>query len=209
MCFNAKVSISIFLISLLVLLSVFYKVYFLKGNVGSVNYDNIIVFTAFILSIIVIQFIEYKLWNSQDNISDNMFWSKIAFVIILLQPLMSLLRTNDKTIRNKLIIAYILFVILTFLLLLPSRVFQSYKGEDGHLNWKWLELKGIQYTFMIGWMLLFFSSDYFNGTLTSSIPAILAMLILFYYYIGSWASLWCLVANIISIYYLYLLITGK
>lgn len=205
MCWSPTVSINTFLISIIATSAVFYSAYFLDKPVDGVNAKNVMPFTFFMLSFVTIQLFEYNLWNNLDNPNENQFWSMLAFFLIFIQPFASINRMERSVEKTRLLIYYMIFFLAVILFLLPSRVFETHKGFDGHLHWTWLDLKGAEYIFLFAWIALFFTPYYYieSSRLAGILGAVTLIFSIYYYSIGgSWGSMWCWIANIISIYYI-------
>lgn len=129
----------------------------------------------------------------------------IALILILSQPLFSLLPGNA---GNKLIITYLAIVV--FLLIYNPIIFTT-DINGTHLRWNWLKLNGVEYTFLIVWMIALFYGMYLkdirihnkiNILKHSFVFFILIFSVYMYSKTDTWGSLWCFWINIMSIYLL-------
>lgn len=190
MCWNASVSLNTYLFS------TFACLFALLNNVITIPQ------LFFLQSFMLIQLVEYFVWWSPPP-SAHVMLSQLALLLILLQPLAGFM-CLDEPVRHyalPLSIAYIAFLALIFTAIKPwSHItFKMTPSSNGHLAWHWLEFP----PFIIGIWLLFLLSRYIlNGAwLMSSIVAILAGITYALFSASkTWGSLWCWIANSISIF---------
>ena len=87
MCWNKDVSLNTFLFSGFVLLLIYYNNTYTKYKVA--EFDRIWVY-VFFSSFILMQLIEYFVWKNINNAFYNSFYSVLAVLLILFQPIASL-----------------------------------------------------------------------------------------------------------------------
>ncbi len=200
MCWNAEVSIQTFTFAVLS---------FIIGYSYGFPIKKLIFFMVFSS----MQLIEYFLWKNINNKKSNELFSKLGFLVILLEPLSSLnLIENNIILRNNLIYFY-LFITILFLIFYYKKInFSTTIGKKGFLNWHWLEAFNTpSILYFLLWSILFFiglllSKDYFIfifGLLT---------------YIYSWynykkhdtfGTYWCSIVNILWLYVIFWVIYHK
>lgn len=187
MCWNASVSINTFLFST-------FAVILAVGN-------NVLspVQALFYMSFISMQFIEYLIWSKTFS---NRNLSMISLLLIVSQPIFSLLCIKDKNLLFPLLIGYSLFVV--YILSRWNTIdFRTIKSSNGHLSWKWLDFPVIG---ILIWMFFFFISFIINKTylyLISGLIIVIACYVLFHE-TQTWGSLWCWISNAVAIILLYL-----
>jgi len=91
------------------------------------------------------QFVEYNLWNNLSDKADNEFWSKVGYVLILLEPLFAINIVTNLSLRAALAALYIVFLGVTN----HKRDFNTTVGSNGHLAWNWLQFP---VTFWVVWI---------------------------------------------------------
>jgi hypothetical protein len=207
MCFDKQVSINTFILGIFALIM-------LKLNentpYGMKGYKNEVYAYLFLLSIISMQLIEYMIWSNLDNKKLNTIFSMIALILIFSQPLFSLLSGNA---GNKIIITYLAMIVAILLYkTLYNPIIFTTDVNGTHLRWNWLKLNGVEYTFLILWMLALFYGMYLrdiriNNKINILNHGFVILILIFSVYMYSktdtWGSLWCFWINIISIYILF------
>lgn len=184
MCWNADISLNTFLFSL-------FALFF-----GLVNKRFSFLMGLFFLSFISMQLLEYFIWKGYDN----KLFSEIGLLLVLTQPLFSIISLiKDKKVVTISLIAYILFIIGIFILY-PWKLidFSSVKAKNGHLAWNWLNFHPIVY---IIWALFLLFPFIYNKQWVSLVLwlIIIGVIYLLYKKTNTWGSLFCYIANIISI----------
>jgi hypothetical protein len=185
MCWNSKVSLNTFLFSL-------FGISFAYFN----NVIDIYVY-LFLLSFISMQLVEYFTWKNINNKKMNTFLSQIGlFLIFILIPLFIFSRkiTNKlKTILIGLYICFSIFCILNFKI-----DFSMNKAINGHLAWNWLKFPFI---IMCIWLSFLFGLILYQGRYIEFIVYLLIFSTIYYtqYKYDTWGSLWCWIANILSL----------
>lgn len=193
MCWNASVSLNTFLFSLFtIVLAVF-------NNVLSIP------LAAYYLSFVSMQLVEYFLWKNIDKIEYNTLWSKIALVVIILQPIMTILCIGySDPIMWLMLTLYLLFILYVATVVKPFHTidFSSERAENGHLRWNWLKFPLWVLVIWVGFV--FFENIYHHRWL-DAFWKICVVAIIYYTYIqsGTWGSMWCWIANAIAIYLLW------
>jgi hypothetical protein len=189
MCWNETVSINTFL------LSTFSVLLALGNNIISPTH------ALFYMSFMIMQFIEFLIWRKSFS---NKTLSMIALIIILTQPIFSLLIIENYNYRINLLISYIIFIFLLLTIIKPWNAidFRSIKALNGHLAWKWLNFP---FYVIVIWMFFFFIGFVLNKRLITG-SLVLSMVIISYllfYKTETWGSIWCHMSNIIAIVLIY------
>ena len=198
MCWNKDISINTFCFSFFVLLLILYNNTYTQYKIQF--FSNIWVY-LFFCSFIFIQLIEYFIWSNISNKRYNSLFSTIAILLILIQPLASLmLIEGDNTVRRNMILLYISLAI-------PFTIYQLYVQQIystisvmGHLQWNSL-LSNNMWLFFI-WLFFFLFSFIYNRNFIGFATAIILLLIIVYnfYYDQSICSMWCWIANSIMLF---------
>jgi hypothetical protein len=181
MCWNKEVSLNTFIFSSFVL------------------FNNIWVILFFI-SFILMQLIEFMIWKNIDNKIENEFYSKIALLLLFLQPVASLMTLKDNVIRFNMILVYLSLASLSIFKFINKDV-KSVVSEYGHLKWNFLTKNNDFYIFMC-WLVFFLFSFFYNRTYPGLIFGLIMLLLVYYNYSndGTVGSMWCWVVNSVMIY---------
>ena len=190
MCWNASVSLNTYIFGLFASLFSYYN--------GVGNILSVILYQSFI----IIQLIEYFIWTKTFS---NKLLSQIALFVILCQPIFNIIKieTYPKAIPY-LLVAYLIFIIILYTLIIPIDTinFSTVPSKNGHLSWKWLNwnlyIIFIWYAFLsIRWI---FDREYLTLIL---ITTLLIITLIIYKETNTFGSMWCWVANVLSIYLIF------
>lgn len=203
MCWNEDVSLNTFLFSSFVLLLIIYNNLFTKYKIQELNNPFIYLLIA---SFVFIQLIEFFIWkNINDKFYNNIF-SIMATLLILLQPVASILILSNIQLRNKLLFFYLLLAIPFLIYKFSTRYIHSVISKSGHLDWKFVETTPI---ILIIWLFFFLFSIIYEKKWVGIIFAIVTLIITFINYRNDSAvigSMWCWIVNSIMIYYAFYLL---
>ena len=187
MCWNQTISLNTFLFTL-------FGINFAYLNNVITTYDYV-----FYLSFSSIQLLEYFTWGNLNDKKMNRFLSQIGMFLIFIQPILFILslskvESNIKTLVITLYMTFFLFCILYF----PID-FSMAKAPNGHLSWNWLNYPPLIvfiYVFFY-YILLLYAKRY----VTFIFYVMLFIAVYYTYYkTNTWGSLWCWIANILTIY---------
>jgi hypothetical protein len=149
------------------------------------------------------QLVEYFLWKNLNNKRGNEFWSKVGFLLIALQPVVSLLATEDQTTRNVGLGLYILGAVFLLTVVKPLGTidFSSHRAPNGHLAWNWIDFpKLVLLAYVVfQFISLFFNKRYLRFGLQMTT---VALIYLTYIQSGTWGSMWCWISNGVGLYLL-------
>jgi hypothetical protein len=150
------------------------------------------------MSFISMQLLEFFAWRNLGNKETISFLSKIGLGLILSQPL---LVHMDRLKTNIIPLAYIVGVLLFFTS--HTTTFSMHKAANGHLAWNWLSTSPV---FIGAWLMFFLLPFlYTKEYLFFFIITFTVIISLYTYYKdNTWGSMWCWIANMYSIYLLYL-----
>lgn len=203
MCWNSEVSMNTFAFSMFVLILMIYNNNYTKYKMPGIGFHEYI----FCFSFIIMQLNEFFLWKTVNNAFYNQLFSITGAMILLLQPIASIyLIQNNVTLRNNLLVAYLLGAIPYLMYRLISFKMHTTISPLKHLDWHYFALPpfllAIWFFFLMSgvlhkknWILLFFG--------------LFTILVSYYCYNkdGTVSSMWCWSLNSVMIYYaVYLLL---
>ena len=200
MCWNQYISLNTFMFSIFVLLLIAYNNKYTQYKTPFFN-NKFVYF--FFLSFITMQLIEFFIWRNIDNKKINNLLSILGALLLLIQPIASLLMLKDESLKYKLITLY---SIVAF----PFFIYQNYDhkmttvvSKLGHLNWKWNYLTGYNQILYLLWFIALYFSLIVNKNYEALIYVTILLAITYYSFLqdGSEGSLWCWSINSIMIYY--------
>ena len=208
MCWNEEVSLNTFVFSAGTLAFVLYNNYYTQYKIKI--FDNIFLI-LFIVLVISVQLVEFFLWMSLKNKdkSMNRIWSIIGYIVIFLQPIVTVMWITNNNVRNILLSLYLTIYGLSWIFK-PIR-FEAVKHKSGHLLWLFTQYdKKMEFKNLIGfarsiiWALSFFTGFYYLLPLPIFIIGMFITLSIVSYsiYSHNWEifnSNWCWLANGISL----------
>jgi hypothetical protein len=205
MCWNADVSLNTFLFSVFVLVLIFYNNTFTKYKMQ--EFDNKWMY-IFLASIIFMQLIEFFIWRYIDNKFYNNLFSVIAMLLILVQPITSIMLLTNIQLRNILLASYSLLAVpFTIYNLLMVHSYSDV-SKSGHLIWNFFgKVSGNPIIYFI-WLCFFFFSFLYEKMWPGLIFGIFTLVVsvINYKNDNSMWSMWCWVVNSVMIYYAFYLL---
>ncbi len=186
MCWNSTVSLNTFLFSL-------FGAFFAYFN-NVINKFELLSFMSFIL----IQLVEYFTWINLDNKKTNRLLSQIAFFLIIIQIPLFILTNNKITNKYKLLIISIYALIFIFFISSFTIDYSMNKAPNGHLAWNWLKIPTI---ISLLWLAFLFGILFTEGNYIKFMIYFIIVISIYYTYYKSktWGSLFCWIANILSL----------
>lgn len=184
MCWSAAVSINTYLLSTFACALAYFN------NIISIPH------VLFLQSFILMQLLEYFVWI---NMFNNEILSKLALILILSQPIFSLLLLKRKEYLLPLIIGYLIFILVVLVYKpLSTITFKMAKAQNGHLAWYWLDYPLVFIIIWLGFLTirLLINKDYWVF-LFMVITALLFYI--WYNKTKTWGSLWCWIANLVGL----------
>ena len=100
MCWNEHVSLNTFIFSIFVLLLIAYNNKYTQYKIEMFNNKFVYIFFA---SFITMQLIEFFLWRNLNNPRLNNLFSIMGSLLLIIQPIASLLILKDDNLKYKLI----------------------------------------------------------------------------------------------------------
>jgi len=202
MCWNESVSLNTFLFSSFVLILIICNNLYTKYKIQELNNTFIYLFIA---SFIFMQLIEFFIWKNISNKFYNNIFSIAATMLVIIQPVVSIMILSNIQLRNTLLILYLSLAIPYSIYKFSTKNIHSVISERGHLRWKFFEITPIIW---FVWFLFFTFSFIYEKKWFGLIFGIVALLITFINYKSDhtmW-SMWCWSVNSIMIYYAFYLL---
>ncbi len=203
MCWNQHVSLNTFLFSCFVFLLIIYNNAFTQYKIKHLNNPWMYLFFA---SFIFMQLIEFFIWRNIDNNFYNNIFSTMAALLIILQPVASLMLLSNISLRNTLLSVYIATAAPYFIYKVITQTMHSTVSKRGHLNWLFFNQDPVIF---IIWLFFFLFSLFYERKWSGFLFGFLSMCIFYYNYASDQTagSMWCWVVNSVMIYFAaYLLI---
>jgi len=203
MCWNAEVSLNTFAFSSFVLLGIMYNNAYTQYKIKEFN--NIWLY-FFMSSFILIQLIEFFIWRNLNNKFYNNLFSIIATLLLIIQPVISLMILTNKKLRNVLLVAYLLFAI-------PYSMYNFYINNNihstisnsGHLRWNFFKVTPI---IAILWIFFFLFSFVYEKRWYGAGFGFITLFISYFNYRNdhTMGSMWCWVVNSVMLFYAFYLL---
>jgi len=150
MCWNENVSLNTFLFSGFVLALIIYNNSFTKYKIHELNNKWVYLFIA---SFVFMQLIEFFIWRNINNKFYNNIFSIFAVLLLIIQPIASIMIITNIQLRNLLLISYLLLVIPFSIYKFSTNHIHSVVSEGGHLIWNFFNIPPILW---IVWLFFFF-----------------------------------------------------
>ena len=202
MCWNEHVSLNTFLFSSFVLLLIIYNNLFTKYKIQELNNTFVYIFIA---SVIFMQLIEFFIWKNINNKFYNNMFSIMATLLLLLQPIASIMILSNIQLRNMLLIFYLSLAIPYSIYNFSTKNIHCVISDSGHLRWKFFDTNPIIW---FVWLFFFVFSFIYEKRWFGIIFSMVVLVITFINYKGDhtmW-SMWCWSVNSIMIYYSFYLL---
>ncbi len=200
MCWNQYVSLNTFIFSTFILLLIVYNNKYSPYKIEVL--DNVYAY-FFLMSFITMQLIEFFLWRNLSNKDLNRLFSILGALLLMLQPVASLMLLNNIDLRNKMLALYSIPAFSYFIYQISIKDFLTSVSKTGHLKWDWIDLKANKQIFFISWLFFLFFSLFYNKHYIGLAYTIALLIITLYSYKKdeSFGSLWCWSINSLMIYY--------
>jgi len=197
MCWNEHVSLNTFLFSGFVLGLIIYNNAYTKYKIQELN--NIWAY-LFFASFIFMQLIEFFIWRNINNSFYNNVFSIIAVLLLIIQPVISLMNIANISLRNGLLLLYILLAVPYSIYKFTTQHIYSMKSEKGHLRWVFFDST---LPLWVIWLFFFFFSFIYQQQWYGLVFGLIALVVAFLNYktdhtIG---SVWCWSVNSAMIYF--------
>jgi hypothetical protein len=203
MCWNKDVSLNTFLFSFFVMILIIYNNAYTPYKLPDFYNIGLIVF---MFSFIFMQLIEYFIWININNKWYNHFFTLLALLLVLFQPIASNMIITNYYIRNIMIALYLLLMIPFATIQFTKKNIYSNISKMGHLQWNMIlgdgnSLIDKMYTFL--WLFFFLSPFLIQRTFFSFLFGLSTFFVISYFYLKdkTVGSMWCWIVNICMIYY--------
>lgn len=200
MCWNQYISLNTFVFSTFVLLLIAYNNKYTPYKIQELN--NIFIY-IFFMSFIAMQLIEFFIWRNINDVDMNRKLSILGALLLVIQPMASLLLLKDDFTKKTMLAAYSIPAIAFFVYKLYTQEFNTTVTKTGHLKWNWINLDKNKILGLVWFFFLYFSI--FTNTQNYEAGFITIFLLVFSYYSynkeGSYGSLWCWSINSLMIFY--------
>ena len=200
MCWNKHISLNTFTFSTFVLLLIMYNNKYTPYKIPELN--NAFAYT-FLMSFIAMQLVEFFIWSNLNNHDVNHLLSVAGSILLLIQPIASLMLVSNFSTRKALLAAYTVPTTIYFIYKLNTQPkFNTMVTPTGHLRWNWIQEPN-PLLFAI-WFFFLYYSIFSNKQYHVAGLITLALLSISYYSYskeGSYGSLWCWSINSLMIYY--------
>jgi hypothetical protein len=149
------------------------------------------------------QLLEYFAWKHLNNNKINRFLSQLGLFLIIIQPILNILIPDNLKFNTKasLLTLYVMFLgcILIYSNGLTNIDFSMEKAPNGHLAWNWLKFPPLAIFMWLAFLLviLLLIKKYFLFVMH-----LIVFLAIYYTYYktNTWGSLWCWIANIMTVF---------
>ena len=203
MCYNETISLNTFVFSMTVMAFIYYNNQYTQYKVK--DFQNKYVYLFFI-SIVSMQLVEYFLWKSikTGNVRMNEIASTFGWIVIrILHPVSFISLLDNTSLRNLLVVSYLIGLFIFTMFRTPIHFFTSVK--DGHLFWNWLcggKIECLVYGLVYFAFLIpaFMKMPWLMGI------AFVYFIYLYFYRNNNWTSMWCWSINLTFIYYLIMIL---
>lgn len=202
MCWNKDVSLNTFCFGSFVLCLIIYNNAYTQYKIDDLN--NVYRY-IFFMSFILMQLIEYFIWINIKNPLYNSIFTALATLLLIFQPIASIMLISDNTVKKMLLQSYLLFIVPLTIYKFDIQILNSSVSKLNHLRWNAMFSYNYFYD-IIGFIiwLFFFLFPLFYERLTFALMFGLLTLMLVtynYYKDDTIGSMWCWIVNTIMIYY--------
>jgi len=133
----------------------------------------------------------------------NKIFSILGSLLLLLQPVASLMMLKNISLRINMLMAYCIPFFSYFIYKISSKDFKTVVAKNGHLKWEWADFDGSKNILLIFWLFFLFFGLFINELYLGSSYAIVLLILSLYSYnsSGTFGSLWCWSINSLMLYY--------
>ena len=187
MCWSERVSLNTYIVA------VFGTVFALMNGMPI----NIVVWLH-IFSLM--QLVEYFIWKNLHDPYWNQFFSSMGLLLLVIEPIASMFLMEAGTLRNGVMLAYVLFLLLVLYLYYPWKP-HTKVGSNGHLQWFWQNMN-MPFIFNLIWVSFFLLPIFLAKHYVLGMVGVVTVIItiLTYNKAGTWGSMWCWIANTIWLF---------
>jgi hypothetical protein len=159
----------------------------------------------FITAVILVQLVEFFIWRNINNKYYNNVFSILAVLLLIIQPILSVMILTNIELRNILLISYSLLVIPYSIYKFSTKNIHSVISKNGHLRW---EFFGVSPIILSVWFFFLLFSPIYEKKWMGLIFSLVVLVISIYNYTkeNTMGSMWCWGVNSIMIYYAFYLL---
>lgn len=194
MCWNQYVSLNTFTFSMFVLgLMIYNDLY----SPYKLNFTNSVYLYFFIVSFASMQLVEYFIWKNINNKESVQFYSICGQLVVLLQPIASLLLLKQELLKWVMLLVY--SVPTSYLFVTSNKNYKT-TVRNGHLKWNWMPTNTMM---ELAWLFFLLFSFVVNGHYNYLIGTFILLIITYWSYNknGTAGSLWCWSINLFMLYF--------
>jgi hypothetical protein len=151
------------------------------------------------------QLIEFFIWKNINNKFYNNIFSICGALLLIIQPIISIMIISNIKVRNLLLLFYLLLAVPYSIYKFFTKHIHTVISENGHLNWKFFEITPLIWS---GWLFFFLFSFVYEKKYFGLIFGLITLFISFINYKNDHTvdSMWCWSVNSIMIYYAFYLL---
>lgn len=202
MCWNKEVSLNTFIFSSFILGLIIYNNNYTQYKIKELN--NFWVYIFFI-SFILMQLIEYFIWANINIPTLNNFFTILATLLLLLQPIATNLLITNKKVQQSMLFIYLLLMVPFVSYRFMTRKIHSTVSKLGHLKWNMLidNKNPLDAIAMLFWFIFFLFPLFYEKKIYGFLFGLITLLIIGYNYYKdkTIGSMWCWVVNSVMLYY--------
>jgi hypothetical protein len=172
------------------------------------EFNNIYVY-LFFLSFMSMQLVEFFIWRNFNDKSLNKLFSIIGMLLVVVQPIISLMMINNNVLKYKLLTVYIICAALFVGYKIKNFEIITTISKNGHLKWGWFHFSKYENVIVYGlWLLSLIYAPLMYKQYTMLLYTLILFIITVYSFHkeGSDGSLWCWSINSIMFYYAFRLL---
>lgn len=205
MCWNKEVSLNTFIFGTVSLLFIYYNNIYTQYKLK--EFINIWIY-LFLFSGICMQLLEYYIWDNIKDTNINKKLSILSFILILIQPFLSIMTIEINNNRNTLLTWYLIFVLtILSIYIFTNQNMSTSIAKNGHLKWNWLpETENIPFVILWSFYVFFLLYPlYIERNYTMFLFFLITHFISLFFYIksGTYESMWCWLSNFIMFIFLF------
>ena len=202
MCWNATVSLNTFLFSSFVLALIYYNNTYTQYKIR--DFQDHPGLYLFFISFILMQLLEFFLWRNMKHPVWNHIFSRLAAILLVLQPVASLMLIQNKRIRYRMLTLYWIVAFPFTLYRMITKKITAYKSPQGNMVWDFVIKNGNnEWIFFAIWLGFFFFGFVYERIWTLFFFGLITLLLLLtmYWNEHTFGSVWCWFVNAGMLYY--------
>ena len=205
MCWNKEVSLNTFIFGTVSLLFIYYNNTYTQYKLK--EFINTWVYLS-IFSVICMQLLEYYIWDNINDKNTNKKLTILSFMLILIQPFLSIMSIENIKKRNTLLTWYLIFVLtIISIYTFTDQNMSTSVAKNGHLKWNWLpKYENIPFFMLWSFYVFFLLYPLYiekNYTMFIFFSITLFISLFFYLKYKTYESMWCWLSNFIMFIFLF------